>query len=128
MWQPGKSGNPAGRPIGARGRFSQRFVADLSDAWEAHGAEALARTAKDYPDRFVGICSHLIPKDVSVSLQATILPSGLDHDDWHALVGVIAAVKQTLPDAKSMKAEDVAEHVSRALSAYQAIDVTPTST
>lgn len=119
LWQPGETGNPAGRPIGARGRFSQRFVADLSDAWEQYGAEALARTAQEYPDRFVGICSHLIPKDVQVSLTAQ-LPAGLDHDDWQALVGVVAAIKQTLPAARSMKAQDVAGHVARALAAYDA--------
>ena len=78
MWQPGESGNAGGRPIGARGRFSQRFIADLTNAWEQYGADALAKTAQDYPDRFVGICSHLIPKDVQVSLT-TQLPAGLDQ-------------------------------------------------
>jgi hypothetical protein len=122
MWLPGESGNANGRPIGARGRFSQRFVADLSDAWEEHGATALARTAQEYPDRFVGICSHLIPKDVSVSLTATVLPSGLDHDDWSAIVGVARAVKQQL-NLKDLKPEYVADHVSRALAAYDATPI-----
>ena len=36
----GQSGNPAGRPIGARGRFSQQFIADLTNAWEQYGADA----------------------------------------------------------------------------------------
>ena len=58
----GRSGNPAGRPIGARGRFSQQFIVDLSAAWERYGAEALAKTAEQFPDRFVGICAHLIPE------------------------------------------------------------------
>jgi hypothetical protein len=55
MWTPGQSGNPSGRPIGARGRFSQQFISDLTTAWEQYGADALAQTAKLYPDRFVGI-------------------------------------------------------------------------
>jgi hypothetical protein len=122
MWQPGESGNPNGRPVGARGRFSQRFVADLTDAWEEHGATALARTAKEYPDRFVGICSHLIPKDVSVSISAT-LPAGLDADDWAALVGLVAGIKQAMPEAKNMRPADVADHVARALEAYQPLPV-----
>jgi hypothetical protein len=126
-WQPGESGNPAGRPIGARGRFSQRFIADLSNAWEEHGATALARTAKEFPDRFVGICSHLIPKDVSVSITAQ-MPAGLDADDWQALVGLVAAIKRSMPEAKSMKAEAVAEHVSRALAAYDAVPVIDATT
>ena len=43
MWQPGQSGNRHGRPVGARGRFSERFVADLTTAWEQYGAPALDR-------------------------------------------------------------------------------------
>ena len=127
MWQPGESGNPAGRPIGAHGRFSQRFIADLTNAWEEHGAMALARTAKEYPDRFVGICSHLIPKDVSVSIAAQ-LPAGLDHDDWQALVGLVAAIKRSMPEAKGMKAEAVAAHVACAIEAYDPLPVIDVTT
>jgi hypothetical protein len=83
MWQPGQSGNVLGRPVGARGRFSERFVADLTTAWEQYGETALAETAKLYPDRFVAIASHLIPKDVSVSLTAR-LPANLDATDWQS--------------------------------------------
>jgi hypothetical protein len=104
MWQPGESGNPNGRPIGARGRFSQRFVADLTDAWEKHGAAALEQTAKLYPDRFVGICSHLIPKDVSVSLTAA-LPGNLEASDWTLILevlGVRNAVFTVKPDRHRM--------------------------
>jgi hypothetical protein len=97
MWQPGESGNRNGRPVGARGRFSQRFIADLTDAWEKHGAAALEQTAKLYPDRFVGICSHLIPKDVSVSLTAA-LPGDLEASDWTLILEVLGAVKRGLPD------------------------------
>ena len=98
MWQPGEFGNPNGRPIGDRGRFGQRFVADLRDAWEKHGAAALEQTAKLYPDRFVGICSHLIPKDVSVSFAAA-LPGDWEASDWTLILEVLGAVKRGLPDA-----------------------------
>jgi hypothetical protein len=122
MWGTGESGNPAGRPIGARGRFSQRFVADLTAAWEKHGAAALDRMATDCPDRFVGVCAHLIPKDVSVSITAS-LPAGLDHDDWQALVGLVGAIKRSMPESKNMKAADVADHVARALETYRPLPV-----
>jgi len=118
-WQAGQSGNLHGRPIGARGKFSQQFVADLSAAWDLYGADALAQTAKLYPDRFVGICSHLIPKDVQVSLTAQ-LPAGLDPDDWTALQGVLTAVRQAFPDHADRKPEAVLEHVLEALRAHDA--------
>lgn len=49
--------------VSARGRFSGRFIADLTDAWAEHGA-----TGKEYPDRFVRTARHLIPKDVALTV------------------------------------------------------------
>jgi len=43
MWQPGESGNPNGRPVGARGRFSQRFIADLMTPGRNTGRQHLNR-------------------------------------------------------------------------------------
>jgi hypothetical protein len=43
MWSPGESGNPRGRPIGARGRFSQRFIEDMHASWERRGAMVMDR-------------------------------------------------------------------------------------
>ena len=61
MWQPGQSGNPACRPVGARGRFSEQFIADLTDAWQEYGATAL-RSVAGVVSFFVGpvVGGHLI--------------------------------------------------------------------
>ena len=48
--EPGTAGATAGRPVGARGRFSERFIDDLTAAWNEHGETALAQTAKLYPE------------------------------------------------------------------------------
>jgi hypothetical protein len=114
MWSPGQSGNPHGRPVGARGRFSERFVTDLTTAWEQHGAQALEQTAKLYPDRFVAIASHLIPKDVSVSLTAR-LPANLDATDWQLLIEMLTAVKECLPDAAHRQPGEVMQLVAEAI-------------
>jgi hypothetical protein len=114
MWQPGESGNPHGRPVGARGRFSERFVADLTTAWEQYGEAVLARTATEFPDRFLGIASHLIPKDVSVSLTAR-LPANLDATDWQMLIETLDAIKQCLPDAGRRQPGEVMRLVLDAL-------------
>ena len=50
MPAPGQSGNPLGRPVSARRRFSQQFISNLTNALEQYGADALAQTAKLYPD------------------------------------------------------------------------------
>jgi hypothetical protein len=80
MWTPGQSGNPAGRPIGARGRFSQQFVEDMRASWERHGAAVMDRVATEYPDRYLGIAAHLVPKEVTATIEAG--HSGLDPADY----------------------------------------------
>ncbi len=119
MWLPGESGNAAGRPVGARGRFSQRFIADLTTAWEQYGEQALARTAVEYPDRFVGICTHLMPKDVSVSLTAG-LPGSLSAEDWSIMLDVLSAVRTALPSANERPPGAVLQLVLDAVRAQSA--------
>jgi hypothetical protein len=52
-WQPGQSGNPAGRQRGSRNKMSENFLRDLHATWERHGALALERCAIDDPSGFV---------------------------------------------------------------------------
>ncbi len=40
-WQPGQSGNPAGRPKGTRDRFCKAFIDDLAAEWARRGPQAL---------------------------------------------------------------------------------------
>ena len=42
-----------GRPKGARNRLSERFLRALSDDFEAHGAEVLARLRRDDPGSYI---------------------------------------------------------------------------
>ena len=51
-FQPGNNGGP-GRKPGSRNALGQAFLEDLRDAWERHGAMALARCAVDEPAQFV---------------------------------------------------------------------------
>jgi hypothetical protein len=72
LFKPGQSGNPAGRPKGARNAFSQDFIHDVHKAWQEHGAAALKMTALTEPGRFLQVCASLMPKDVSVDIDVTI--------------------------------------------------------
>jgi len=76
-WQPGQIGNPNGRPVGSRGRFTEQFVSDIAAAWHRHGSEIVEEMATKERMRFAELCARLIPKDVQLSLTAR-LPGGLD--------------------------------------------------
>ena len=43
LWKPGQSGNPMGRPKGAKNKISEKFLENLQDNWEKHGVDALEK-------------------------------------------------------------------------------------
>jgi hypothetical protein len=36
-------------------------------SWEKHGATLMDRVAVEYPDRYLGIAAHLIPKEITAT-------------------------------------------------------------
>jgi len=118
-WLPGQSGNPNGRPLGARTEFSNSFMRDLARVWAARGGDIIEKVAADDPSRFFAVASTLIPKDVAISIEQR-LPGGLPADDWAIVLEVMSAVKQALPDANSRRPGEVMELVLQALRAHDA--------
>jgi hypothetical protein len=126
-WVPGASGNTAGRPVGTRNRFSEKFVNDVAAVWDKHGAGVLERMIRNEPARFAELCGRLIPKDVQVSLSAR-MPGGLEPDDWQATMEVLQAVKTALPDANDRQPGEVMLFVLDAIRAHNAVEISPDET
>jgi hypothetical protein len=117
-WQQGQTGNPNGRPT-ARSRLTERFIADVSQTWAESGASILKRMAAKEPTRFADLCSRLIPKDVTLSLEAR-LPGNLAPADWDLVMELLQAIKQALPDAGEQRPGDVLNFALEALRSYSA--------
>ena len=67
QFKPGESGNPLGRPLGARVVFGQAFVKQFAAYWEEVGQAALAELYRKDKRAFVGVAVGLLPKLIDVS-------------------------------------------------------------
>ena len=57
QWRSGTSGNPSGRPVGAKGRFSEALVSDFASEWREHGASVIATVRGRDPVAFLQIAT-----------------------------------------------------------------------
>src|ERR1700722_14906188 len=106
-WKQGQSGNPSGlpgKPVGARTAFSQGFLKDLAEVWQAEGKATIQHTAKTQPAVFFATCARLIGPEVKITIEQS--QPGLDAAD----IAILKAIKEAIPNADRMSAEQVLQH------------------
>ena len=68
-WKPGQSGNPKGRPRGARSQLSEAFLDDLYAKWQERGLEAIDKAIDTNPVSFLTVIAKILPKDVKLDVD-----------------------------------------------------------
>jgi hypothetical protein len=65
-WQPGVSGNPAGRLRGSRNKLSEAVICALLRDFRQHGQKAVARVRRTQPAAYLKILALLVPREHKV--------------------------------------------------------------
>ena len=69
-FKPGQSGNPKGRPKGARNRLSTQFLEALEADFNQFGPQAVALVRERKPDIYIRVVAGLLPKEANINVEA----------------------------------------------------------
>ena len=72
LWQPGVSGNPAGRVRGSRNKLSEEVICALLRDFREHGQKTIAKIRRDKPGVWLKIIALLIPRQHEVQYSNPI--------------------------------------------------------
>ena len=84
-FKPGQSGNPAGRPKGARSKLQGEFLSALAADFDAHGKQAIEEMRSKDPSGYVKTIASLLPKQLEIERPL----QGLTDDDLIAAVDAL---------------------------------------
>lgn len=72
-WKPGESGNPAGRPRGAKGLVPETIKRALLESFKNKGGAAyLEKLADERPDLYVSLLAKVLPAEIRADLGGDI--------------------------------------------------------
>jgi len=80
-FEAGKSGNPAGRPAGARNKLSENFIRAVADDFERHGASVIERVRTASPTAYLRLISALIPQRLDLEGNLSLTPATKEQRD-----------------------------------------------
>jgi hypothetical protein len=63
-FQPGQSGNAAGRPKGAKHKLTEIFLSFIALDFAEHGADTIARLRTEDPTMYLKLIGSLIPREL----------------------------------------------------------------
>lgn len=66
-YKPGQSGNPGGKPAGARNRLTAHYLNALADDFEKHGKQAIVDAREKDPMGYIKAIGGLMPKQIEAT-------------------------------------------------------------
>jgi hypothetical protein len=79
LWQPGQSGNPAGRLRGSRNKLSEEVICALLRDFREHGQKAIAKVRQTQPAAYLKVLALLVPREHKVE-HSNVIKSLSDQE------------------------------------------------
>lgn len=84
-YKPGVSGNPGGKPVGARNRLQGDFMRALSEDFAEHGKTAIIACRTEKPDVYVKVIASLMPRGLEIKQPL----DGLTNEELEAGIALL---------------------------------------
>ena len=106
-FQPGQSGNPAGRKVGSRVRLSEAFLAALCEDFVEHGKDVIEAVRTEKPDQYLKVIASILPKQIEVAVDPF---EGMSDEDLALLIRASDAAIREFMAAGEAERDDERVH------------------
>jgi hypothetical protein len=93
LWQPGVSGNSAGRLRGSRNKLSEAVVCALLRDFSKHGEKAIAKVRRDQPGIYLKVLALLIPRQDKLEHSNAI--KQMKDEEIESAIAILKAMMTT---------------------------------
>jgi Family of unknown function (DUF5681) len=90
LWQPGQSGNPAGRLRGSRNKLSEEVICALLRDFRKHGEKAIAKVRRTQPAAYLKVLALLVPKEMKVERSQSL--KSMTDEELDAAIDAVRAM------------------------------------
>jgi hypothetical protein len=109
LWQPGQSGNLAGRLRGSRNKLSEEVICALLRDFRKHGEKAIAKVRREQPGVYLRCLTLLVPREHKVEYSNSL--KNWTDEELEAGIDLVKQMLESRAAASGAVIEGTAEPV-----------------